>query len=89
MVVSKTIGAVGGQPGQHSGSNDFTWDEIKKDMLNIGLAGQSSSGIGVNAKIYPIGQVSSSKMVSLGDMKIDPIDISQLKFIVFNTTFLN
>jgi hypothetical protein len=43
--------------------------------------GQSSSAVGVKASFYPIGQVGSNKIVSIGDMKIDPIDISQLKFI--------
>jgi hypothetical protein len=77
-----SLGAVSSQPGHLSGSNDFSsWGETKKDMLNLGFTGQSSGGFEVNANIYPIGQVSSIKMVSLGDMKIDPIDISQLKFI--------
>jgi hypothetical protein len=43
--------------------------------------GQSSTGIGVKPSIYPIGQVSSSGIVSLGDMKVNTINISQLKFI--------
>ncbi len=42
--------------------------------------GQSPTS-GVRASYYPIGQVSSSGIVSLGDMRIDPIYISHMNFI--------
>jgi len=44
--------------------------------------GQSSSGIGVKASsVHPIGQISNDTMAYLGDIKINPINISQLQFV--------
>ena len=45
--------------------------------ISIGQAPTS----GVRASYYPIGQVSSSGVVSVGAMKVDPIYISHMNFI--------